>query len=215
MHIDQTPDPQSRQIEALTAETIRLNLGPRVTASHCPSLSNFHDYYARKLIAQMARIRVNVMVQPMTASTCWGVMTRVSELYDAGVKHRLRAEDCIMDPWYPLGKGDMLEIAHMAIVYGRMLSEKKKHLVFDGITYGGARALNLEGYGLAKGKYADLVLLQASDPMEAVRIRPARLAVVRRGKVIARQDKRVSTITLENLNLSVDFTAENIRAARW
>ena len=76
MHVDQTPDPQSRQVEAITAEIIRLQLGARASASHCPSMTNFHDYYANKLIAQMAQAGMNVVVQPMTAATCWGVMTQ-------------------------------------------------------------------------------------------------------------------------------------------
>lgn len=211
MHIDQTPDPQSRQVEAITAEIIRLGLGKRASASHCPSMANFHDYYANKLIAQMAQAEMNVVVQPMTAATCWGVMTRASQLYDAGVNVAF-GQDSVSDPWYPLGKCEMLDIAHMAIVYGRMLSEKKKHKVFDSITYGGARALNIEGYGVAKGKNADLVVLQARSPMEAIRIRPVRLAVIRRGKVIARQDKQLSRISLGQRQLEVDFTVENVRA---
>jgi cytosine deaminase len=213
MHIDQTPDPQSRQVEAITAETIRLKLGSRASASHCPSLANFDDYYANKLIAQMAQSGINVVVQPMTAATCWGVMTRVSQLYDAGVNIAL-GQDCMSDPWYPLGKGEMLDIAHMAIVYGRMLSEKKKHMVFDSITYGGARALGLEGYGIDRGCHADLVLLQATNPMEAIRIRPARLAVIRRGKVIARQERQVSRLELANRHVDLDFTVENLLAAK-
>ena len=124
MHIDQTPDPQSRQVEAITAEIIRLGLGHRASASHCPSMANFHDYYANKLVAQMAQAEMNVVVQPMTAATCWGVMTRVSQLYDAGVNVAF-GQDSVSDPWYPLGKCEMLDIAHMAIVYGRMLSEKR------------------------------------------------------------------------------------------
>ncbi len=213
MHIDQTPDPQSRQVEAITGETIRLKLGSRASASHCPSLSNFDDYYANKLIAQMAQSGINVVVQPMTASTCWGVMTRVSQLYDAGVNIAF-GQDCMSDPWYPLGKAEMLDIAHMAIVYGRMLSEKKKHKVFDSITYGSARALGLESYGIDKGCYADLVLLQATNPMEAIRIRPARLAVIRRGKVIARQERQISRLELANRQVDLDFTLENLLAAK-
>ena len=211
MHVDQTPDPQSRQVEAITAEIIRLQLGARASASHCPSMTNFHDYYANKLIAQMAQAGMNVVVQPMTAATCWGVMTRVGQLYDAGVNIAF-GQDCVSDPWYPLGKCEMLDIAHMAIVYGRLLSEKKKHMVFNSITYGGARALNIDGYGIAKGKKADLVVLQATDPMEAIRIRPARLAVVRRGQIIARQEKQISRITLGQRRFELDFTVENIMA---
>jgi cytosine/creatinine deaminase len=213
MHIDQTPDPQSRQVEAITAEITRLKLGGRASASHCPSMTNFHDYYANKLIAQMAQAGMNVVVQPMTAATCWGVMTRVGQLYDAGVNIAF-GQDCVADPWYPLGKCEMLDIAHMAIVYGRLLAEKKKHMVFNSITYGGARALNIEGYGIAKGKRADFVILQATNPMEAIRIRPVRLAVVRGGQVIARQEKQISRVSLGQRKLELDFTIENIMALK-
>ncbi len=212
MHVDQTPDPQSRQVEAITHEAIRLGLGSRVSASHCVSMFNFADYYAEKLIAQIAQSGMNICVQPLTAATCWGVMTRVGQLYDAGVNIAL-GQDCVMDPWFPFGKCDMLDVAHMAIVYGRLLAEKKKAMVFDSITYGGARALKLDGYGIEKGKNADLVLLQAADPMEAIRLRATRLAVIRRGQVIARQPAQQASLTLPGQRLDLDFTMENIMAA--
>ena len=41
--------------------------------------------------------------------------------------------------------------------------------------------LGLEGYGIAAGCHADLVLLHARDAVEAIRLRAARLAVIRRG----------------------------------
>ncbi|MBL8579161.1 MAG: amidohydrolase family protein [Mesorhizobium sp.] len=209
MHTDQTPDPQSRQIEALTQEAIRLDMGAQVSASHCPSMANFNDYYADKLIGQIAQSGMNICVQPLTAATCWGVMTRVSQLYDAGVNVAF-GQDCVMDPWFPFGKGDMLDVAHMAIVFGRLLSEKKKAMVFDSITYGGARALQIEGYGIEKGRNADLVVLQAADPMEAVRLRPNRLAVIRRGKVAARQEAQKASVYLPGQVLELDFTRENV-----
>lgn len=214
MHIDQTPDPQSRQVEAITAETMRLRLGSRASASHCPSMANFPDYYANKLIAQIAASEMNVVVCPLTAATCWGVMTRVSRLYDAGVNIAF-GYDCVMDPWYPLGTCDMLDVAHMAIIYGRMLGEKKKHMVFNSITYGGAKALNLKQYGIAKGGNADLVLLQARSPMEAIRLQPPRLAVIRRGDVIAVQEKQTSRLSLGAKEIEIDFTIENLMATEY
>jgi cytosine deaminase len=209
MHIDQTTDPQSRQIEAITQETIRLKMGARVSASHCPSMANFNDYYADKLIAQIAGSGMNVCVQPMVAATCWGVMARVGQLLDAGVNVAF-GQDSVMDPWYPLGKCEMLDVAHMAIVWGRILVEKKKARVFDSLTYGGARALNLDGYGIAKGNHADLVVLQAPNPMEAIRIRPPRLAVIRRGKVIARQQAQRAELEIDGRTLAVDFTRDDL-----
>jgi cytosine deaminase len=209
MHIDQTTDPQSRQIEAITQECIRLKMGARLSASHCPSMFNFNDYYADKLIAQIAQAGMNICVQPMVAATCWGIMARVRQLLDAGVNVAF-GQDSVMDPWYPFGKCEMLDVAHMAIVWGRILVEKTKAKVFNGITYGGAKALNIDGYGIAKGNYADLVVLQAPDPIEAIRIRPPRLAVIRRGEVIARQPAQRVEINLGGQRVTVDFTRDDV-----
>jgi len=45
--------------------------------------------------------------------------------------------------------------------------------------------MQLEGYGLAVGNNADMVVLQAHDTIEAIRLRARRLFVIRRGKVIS------------------------------
>jgi cytosine deaminase len=193
----------------VTYQTKRLKLGSLVSASHCTSVTTFHDNYAMKLIAQMADAGLNVVVSPMTSATCLKVMTRVAEMWDAGINIAF-AQDCVMDPWYAFGKEDMLEVAHMAIHFGRLLSEKRKRQVFDGITFGGAKALGLEGYGLERGCRADMVVLQASTPMEAVRLKAARLAVIRAGRVVASSEPRVSTVTLDNAIRVVDFSAESV-----
>ncbi|MGE0239301.1 MAG: cytosine deaminase [Parvibaculaceae bacterium] len=209
MHVDQTTDPQSRQIEAITQECMRLKMGARVSASHCPSMANFDDYYAGKLIAQIAEADMNICVQPLVAATCWGVMARVRQLLDAGVNVAF-GQDCVMDPWYPFGKCEMLDVAHMAIVWGQVLAEKTKLRVFNAITYGGAKALNIDGYGIARNNHADLVVLKAPDPMEAIRIRPARLAVIRRGEVIARQPAQRAELCLGGQRLAVDFSRDDV-----
>lgn len=210
MHTDQTLDPQSRQIEALTYQTKRLGLGDRASASHCTSVTTFHDNYAMKLIPQIADAGLNVVVSPMTSATCLKVMTRVGEMWDAGANIAF-GQDCVMDPWYAFGTEDMLDVAHMAIHFGRLLSEKRKRQVFDGITYGGAKALGLEGYGLERGCRADMVVLQASTPMEAVRLKATRLAVIRAGRIIAQSAPKASTVVLDNVSHTVDFSAESVR----
>ncbi|WP_136661531.1 cytosine deaminase [Nitratireductor sp. XY-223] len=214
MHTDQTPDPQSRQVETLTAETIRLGLGSRVSASHCPSLANFDDYYANKLMAQMAVSGMNVVVCPLTAATCWGVMTRVGELYEAGVNIAF-GYDCVLDPWYPLGTADILDVAHMAVVFGRLMSATQQTRVFESITYQGAKALGIDRYGIAEGCNADLVLLQARNPIEAIRLQPPRLAVVRRGKIIATQPKRSAMLLFEGDERLIDFTQKNLMDTKF
>ena len=71
-----------------------------------------------------------------------------------------------------------------------------------------AKILGLEGYGIAPGCKADLVVLQAADPFEAIRLRAARLVVLRGGKVVAQSPERRTTLTLPGrpASLSLEFS---------
>ena len=95
-------------------------------------------------------------------------------------------QDCVMDPWYGLGGADMLDVAHMAVHAAPMTSREAIRWSFDAVTEIPARIIGLEGYGLAVGATPTWFVLQAADPIEAVRLRAPRLAVIRRGEVIAR-----------------------------
>ena len=101
-----------------------------------------------------------------------------------------------MDPWYSLGAGDMLEVAHMGLHVAQMTSQAGMRACFDAVTTTPATILGLDGYGISPGCHADLVLLQACDPVEAIRLRATRLAVIRRGKVIARTPAATATLEL-------------------
>src|SRR5437867_3906387 len=101
-------------------------------------------------------------------------MTRVKELLEAGINVAC-GHDCVMDPWYPLGSHDMLDVAHMGLHVGHMTGDAEMRAMFDCVTVNGARALQRDGYGLDVGCWADLVLLQARSVIEAIRLRPARL----------------------------------------
>jgi len=101
-----------------------------------------------------------------------------------------------MDPWYALGSADMLEVASMGLHVAQMTSQDGMRACFDAVTQHNARILGLDGYGLAPGCRADFVLLQARDPVEAIRLRATRLAVIRRGKVIARSPHNTATLDL-------------------
>ena len=109
-----------------------------------------------------------------------------------------------MDPWYGLGGADMLDVAHMAVHAAPMTSREAIAWTFHGVTEAPANVMGLQGYGLHVGANADFVLLQAADPIEAVRLRAERLAVVRRGKVISRTPERVSTLALDGRPACLD-----------
>jgi cytosine deaminase len=94
----------------------------------------------------------------------------------------------------------------MGLHVGQLTGTAEMRRCFEAVTVNGAKALNLEGYGLTPGSNADLVVLQAADPIEALRLRPNRLQVIRRGAVIAESPAAESRLALGNQSLTVDFT---------
>jgi cytosine deaminase len=213
MHCDESDDPLSRHIETLTCHTQRLGLQGRVTGSHLTSMHSMDNYYASKLIPLMAEAGVHAVANPLINITLQGRhdtypkrrgMTRVKELMQAGVNVAF-GHDCVMDPWYPLGSHDMLEVAHMGLHVAQMTGTEEMRCLFEAVTVNGAKTLGLEGYGLEPGCFADFVILQAGDPVEALRLKPARLYVIRRGEVIAETTPVVSRLNLGGPQISVDF----------
>ncbi|QIB32560.1 amidohydrolase family protein [Ancylobacter pratisalsi] len=215
IHCDETDDPMSRHIEALSYETQRLGLHGRVAGSHLTSMHSMDNYYVSKLIPLMVEAGVHAIANPLINITLQGRhdtypkrrgQTRVPELREAGVNVAF-GHDCVMDPWYSLGSADMLEVAHMALHVGQMTSREAMTWCFEAVTTNPARIMGLDGYGLAPGCNADLVVLQAADPIEAIRLKATRLFVVRRGRVIAQGTPRVSSLDLPGRPALVDPSA--------
>ena len=213
MHCDETDDPLSRHVETLAAETVRLGLQGRVTGSHLTSMHSMDNYYVSKLIPLMAEAELGVVANPFANMVLMGRhdtypkrrgMTRVPELMAAGLTVAL-GHDSVMDPWYGLGSGDMLDVAHMAIHVAQMTSLDGMAACFAAVTENAARLLHLEGYGLAPGCKADMVLLDAHDPVEAIRLRATRLKVIRRGKVVAETPMRHPSLALAGRPGEVSF----------
>ncbi|TFZ04830.1 amidohydrolase family protein [Ramlibacter rhizophilus] len=213
MHCDETDDPMSRHIETLAFETQRLGLHERVTGSHLTSMHSMDNYYVSKLIPLIAEARVNVVANPLINITLQGRhdsyprrrgMTRVPELMAAGITVAF-GHDCVMDPWYGLGSADLLEVAHMGLHVAQMTSLAAMRQCFDAVTHHPARILQLEGYGIEPGCHADFVLLQARDPVEAIRLRATRLRVWRRGKVVAQSEPATVRLHLPGRPRQIDF----------
>ena len=213
MHCDESDDPMSRHIETLACEAQRLGMQGRVAGSHLTSMHSMDNYYVSKLLPLIREAGVAAIANPLINITLQGRhdtypkrrgMTRVPELMAAGVEVAF-GHDCVMDPWYGLGSGDMLEVAHMGLHVAQMTSQQAMRQCFAAITENPARILGLEGYGIAPGCYADLVLLDAGDPVEAIRLRAARRAVVRRGVVVSEAPRASSTLNLPGRPPSVNF----------
>ena len=213
MHCDESDDPFSRHIETLSFHTQRLGLQNQVTGSHLTSMHSMDNYYVSKLMPLMAEARVHVVANPLINITLQGRhdtypkrrgMTRVKELMQAGINVAF-GHDALMDPWYSFGSYDMIEVAHMGLHVAQMTSVDQMRQMFAAVTTNGARALGIENYGIEPGCNADIVILQASDAQEALRLKPARLFVIRRGTIIAETSPVVSRLELADRTVVVDF----------
>ena len=204
MHCDESDDPHSRHIETLAFETSRLGLNGRVSGSHLTSMHSMDNYYVSKLIPLMVEAEIHAIPNPLINIMLQGRhdsypkrrgQTRVPELRDAGINIGF-GSDCVMDPWYSLGKADMLDVAHMGLHVGQLSSRLDMEWCFDAVTTNSAKIMGLEGYGLKKGCKANMVILQANDRIDAIRLRANRLSVIRAGKIISSSEPFVAELNL-------------------
>jgi len=204
MHCDESDDPFSRHIETLTCETQRLGLQGRVAGSHLTSMHSMDTYYVSKLLPLMAEAQIAAIPNPLINIVLQGRhdtypkrrgLTRVKEMQAHGITVGW-GQDCVLDPWYSLGTADMLDVAFMGLHVAQMTSPEDMARCFDMVTTQNARIMGLDGYGIAPGKTASLVVLDAGTPIEALRLRPARLAVVSKGKLVSRMPREDAGLSL-------------------
>jgi cytosine/creatinine deaminase len=213
IHCDETDDEHSRFLEVLAAETIRLNMQGRVTASHTTAMHSYNNAYAGRLIVNVGRAGLHMVTNPLDNAVLQGRFdhypirrghTRIKELLAAGVNVCL-GHDSVMDPWYPLGKADPLQAAFVLAHYGQMSGFEEIRTLIDMITVNGAKTLGLSDYGVEPGCRADLVLFDAPTESDAIRLMAPRRVVIRAGKVVARTESARQFVTWDGREEAVDF----------
>jgi cytosine deaminase len=213
MHCDETDDPMSRHIETLAFHAQRLGLQGRVAGSHLTSMHSMDNYYVSKLLPLMKEAGVAAIANPLINITLQGRhdtypkrrgMTRVPEMLAQGIDVAF-GHDCVMDPWYSLGSADMLEVAHMGLHVAQMTGQAAMRQCFQAVTSTPAQILGLTGHGVDVGCRADLVVLQARDPVEAIRLRATRLHVIRAGQLVASTPPSVASLALPGRPPNVAF----------
>lgn len=204
MHCDETDDPLSRHIEQLAYETQRLGLQGRVAGSHLTSMHSMDNYYVSKLLPLIAEAQVSAIPNPLINIMLQGRhdtfpkrrgLTRVKEMLGQGIRVGW-GQDCVLDPWYSLGTADMLDVAFMGMHVAQMSSPDDMRRCFDMVTNVNAAIMGLDHLGLEVGKTASLVVLDAGDPIEALRLRAERLCVIAKGKVVAERPQRDTALSL-------------------
>ena len=194
IHCDEIDDDQSRFLEVVAACAIRTGMASRVTASHTTAFGSYNNAYANKLMGFLQRSQINFIANPLINITLQGRtdtypkrrgVTRVKELWQAGLNVSL-GHDCIQDPWYSLGTGNMLNVAHMAVHVCQMTGMAEIEACFDMVTIHGAKTLNLaNSYGIEVGKSANLIVLEADSRYEAIRRQSTVRYVISQGKLLA------------------------------
>lgn len=204
MHCDESDDPMSRHIETLAAETVRCGLQGRVAGSHLTSMHSMDNYYVSKLLALVAEAGISAIPNPLINIMLQGRhdtypkrrgLTRVREMQALGIPVGW-GQDCVRDPWYSLGTADMLDVAFMGLHVAQMSAPEEMARCFEMVTETNAAIIGLPDYGLRKGALASLVVLDAADPIEAVRLRPDRLCVISKGRVVSRKARNDAALTL-------------------
>lgn len=212
MHCDESDDPLSRHIETLAYETKRLGLQGRVAGSHLTSMHSMDNYYVSKLIPLILEAEVHAIPNPLINIMLQGRhdtypkrrgQTRVRELRDAGITVGF-GSDCVMDPWYSLGRADMLDVAFMGLHVGQLSSREDMAWCFQAVTENSAKIMGLDGYGIAVGCNANFNILQAQNSIEAVRLRAHRINIIRQGRVIAANGAMSTDLFLEGRPQKVD-----------
>ena len=193
VHCDETDDPHSRFLEVLAEEARVRGMGSRVTASHTTAMGSYDNAYCSKLFRLLKASKINFVSCPTESIHLQGRfdtfpkrrgVTRVAEIDRAGMNVCF-GQDSIKDPWYPLGNGNILRVLDAGLHICHMMGFEDLARSLDLVTDNSARTLNLgEGYGIAVGRPANLVVLDADSDYEAVRRQAKARVSIRAGKVL-------------------------------
>lgn len=214
IHIDETGDPHSRFVEVMAKESINREFFDRATASHTTAMHNYNNDYAFKLIGNLAKAKINMITNPFDNTVLQNRTdgyprkrgcTRVDELLEKGVNVSI-GHDSIMDPWYSMGKGNMLAAAYLLMHTAQLNGYEQVNTLFDMITINSAKTMHLSDYGIKPGNSADLIILDAENPFEAIRLQAECLYVIRKGKVISQTVPAKRTVSFyDGKTYDVDF----------
>jgi cytosine/adenosine deaminase-related metal-dependent hydrolase len=188
IHLHEPGELGGFSMELVIERTKALGMQGRVVVSHAFCLGMADAAYVARLVESLAEARVAIM----SHGAPYRPVPSVRQLHEAGVV-MCCGSDGIRDTWGPYGNADMLERAMIVGLRNNLRRDDEVELALDMVTHGGARAMELEGYGLAAGCHADIVLVDAQAPAEAVAERPPRRLVLKRGRVVARDGKALAT----------------------
>ncbi|NGN67138.1 amidohydrolase family protein [Streptomyces sp. A7024] len=200
---DDTADPRFALAGYIAEQTAARGLSGRVALGHVTSLGGLPPAERRAVAAELAAAGVAVVSLPATDLFLGGRrderavrrgLTPVRDLWDAGVLLAC-SNNNIRNAFTPYGTGDLLETALLLARLAHLSGPADLHRVLRTVTHDAAKVAGLTDYGIHRGAPADLVILDTRDYDAILLDRPARTAVIKAGRIVARTT-RTSDLTL-------------------
>jgi cytosine deaminase len=214
IHVDETGDSHSRFVEVMAKENIVRGMQKKAAASHTAAMHNYNNDYAFKLCGLLKKAEMNMIVNPFDNVVLQNRLdgyprkrgiTRVDQLMSSGINVCI-GHDSVMDPWYGLGRADMLAGANLLSHLGHLCGYGDFSKLIDMITVNSAVTLGAEdSYGIAEGKPGDLVILDCVSDAQAIRLGSERLYVIRRGNILAEAKPAERRVIIGENSFTVDF----------
>jgi cytosine deaminase len=203
VHCDEIDDEQSRFVEVLATLAARSGLRQRVTASHTTAMGSYNPAYSYKLQRIVSRSGIHLVSNPMVSMHLQGRfdgypkrrgLTQVKEMLAAGVNVALGSDD-VMDPWFPLGTANPIQVALVGAIGTQMTAPDEVVECHRMVTDRAAAVLDLgTRYGVEPGRPASFLLLDAVDGFDVIRRQVRPRTVVARGRVVAEGPATASTV---------------------
>mmetsp|Transcript_11110 Transcript_11110/g.15434 ORF Transcript_11110/g.15434 Transcript_11110/m.15434 type:complete len:189 (+) Transcript_11110:1-567(+) len=183
-------------------------MGGHVIAGHCTAMHSYNGPAANKVLTAINRAQVQVVTNPLDSIVLQGRfdnypkrrgLARVPELLQAGNKVGL-GHDSVVDPWYPLGMGNLLDAAYMLVHACHLSGQEEMRRVFqmmvsdNHVPFGGAPKI-------AEGETAEFLVHSLNDPIDIIRLRRVPAYVVREGMVIAENQPAKTSVFDEAIDI--------------
>jgi cytosine deaminase len=183
--------PQFKNAEYFASQVLKHHYEGRATLDHLIALSYFDEEYSSKIIRMIEAASINVITNPCTMISSGSNdkppkgrgITRVKELLKAGVNVAF-GSDNIVDPYNPFGDLNPLSNGYLLAYGAQMNSVADFETLIRMPTYGSAKILRLQNYGIQIGNSADFNIFAERTPRELLRVHGRPRYVVKKGKVL-------------------------------
>ena len=190
MHLDSGNSPDEMDIHLVCELTEKYRLGGRVAIGHGCKYSTMKLDAFHKLAGRIADAGVAVTVLPATDLFMQGRdqtdnvrrgVADVNALVERGVNCSISTNN-VLNPFTPLGDGSLIRMANLQANVAQVGRADQLRECFAMLTDRSARLMNLKDYGIAIGNPADIAVIDAFTPEQAVAENAAPLVVFKRGR---------------------------------